>query len=94
MMLDDGDYIVIGKLIPGREAAGKGYSKMLCVVYVCDDRNIHTRAHTYIHVHREDGGEKEGERERERVMGETYVHTHVDSTHARVNRYGRVCQVI
>lgn len=50
MMLDDGGYIVIGKLIPGGEAAGKkGYSKMLCVVYVCDDRNIHTRAHTYIH---------------------------------------------
>jgi len=55
MMLDDGDYIVIGKLIPGEEAAGKGYSKMLCVVYVCDDRNIHTRAHTYIHVHTYDG---------------------------------------
>lgn len=87
-MLDDGDYIVIGKLIPGGEAAGKGYSKMLCVVYVCDDRNIHTRAHTYIHVHR---GIK---RRKERVMGETYVHTHVDSTHARVNRYDRVCQVI
>jgi len=61
MMLDDGDYIVIEKLIPGGEAAGKGYSKMLCVVYVCDDRNIHTRAHTYIHVHREIGREEKRE---------------------------------
>jgi len=89
MMLDDGGYIVIGKLIPGGEAAGKkGYSKMLCVVYVCDDRNIHTRAHTYIHRGIERG------KERVIYMGETYLHTHVDSTHARVNRYGHVCQVI
>lgn len=50
-MLDDGDYIVIGKLMPGGEAAGKGYSKMLCVVYVCDDRNIHTHRQTHTHIH-------------------------------------------
>lgn len=91
MMLDDGDYIVIGKLIPGGEAAGKGYSKMLCVVYVCDDRNIHTRAHKYTHVHRATESEEEGGRE---SYGRRHVHTHVDSTHARVNRYGCVCQVI
>lgn len=80
MMLDDGDYIVIGKLIPGGEAAGKGYSKMLCVVYVCDDRNIHTRAHTYIHVHREDRG-REGRRERERKSYGRDIRTHARGQH-------------
>lgn len=28
----------------------KKKKKVLCVVYVCDDRNIHTRAHTHLHT--------------------------------------------
>lgn len=36
------------------DAPGRGLfkkkKKVLCVVYVCDDRNIHTRAHTHLHT--------------------------------------------
>lgn len=88
MMLDDGDYIVIGKLIPaGKKDIQRCY---VSFTYVMIGTYTHARTHTYTYT--EGIGVKEGERER--VMGETYVYTHVDSTHARVNRYVCVCQVI
>lgn len=84
-MLDDGDYNSHREVNSRGWAPREGYSKMLCVVYVCDDRNIHTRARTQVHIDTDTQREKEKERE---IWRETYVHTHVDNTqtHARVNR--------
>lgn len=35
---------------------------MLCVVYVCDDRNIHAHAHTHTYTHVHTGRKREEER--------------------------------
>lgn len=65
MTLNDGDYIVIGKLIPegGGECRGKDIQRCyVSFTYVMIGTYTHTRIHTYTHVH----VEREGERERGR----------------------------
>lgn len=68
----------------------EGYSKMLCVVYVCDDRNIHTHTHQHARAHA-----YYTTRERDKDGRDTYTHVDNTQTHTNcVNRYDRVCQVI
>lgn len=52
MKLHDGGYIYSHREVKsrGEKKPREGYSKMLCVVYVCDDRT-YTHAHTHIHTH-------------------------------------------
>lgn len=50
MMLDDGDYIVIGKLIPEGECRGKDIQRCyVSFTYVMIGIMIHTRAYTHVH---------------------------------------------
>lgn len=92
MMLDDEDYIVIGKLIPRGEAAGRIFKG--CYVSFTYVMKIGTYTHAqHVHTYAHTGGW----RERKRESGERGTYTHAwiaRGTHARVNRYGRVCQVI
>lgn len=70
MMLDDGDYIVIGKLIP----AGKKDIQRCYVSFTYVMIGTYTHAHTHTYTHTEGIGVKEGERERESYGRDIRIH--------------------
>lgn len=82
MMLDDGDYIVIGKLIP----AGKRIFQRCYVSFTYVMIGTYTHAHTHTYTYTEGIGVKEGEREREREreLWERHTYTRTWTAHMLV----------